>query len=306
MSESLLHHQLKMLYAHEPDATEQVVGGFRIDAVDDRGRLVEIQTGSFAAIAPKLRRLLKKHTVVLVHPVCARRWIVLQNEEGVAGKRRASPLRGRWEELFSELVALPDLMTHPRLRIEVLLTEEEEWRQVRPARRRQKPYLVLERRLSSVQDQVFLESVEDWLRVLPEDLERWFTSRGLAQRLEVSEALARCITYCLREAGLLRACGKVGNRVIHARAGDSLDPDPEQRQQVDLRELKRGDWVAWKKTLRAVYKEQAETRLRLEGQLEQLADLLRAGKPERVGELLEEERRRTEPVSRVRAARKRG
>lgn len=293
MSESLLHQQLKRLYAQDEAATEQVVSGYRIDAVDGQGRLVEIQTASFGAIAPKLRRLLKRHTVVLVHPVCTRRWIVLHDEDGNPGRRRASPLKGRWEEVFAELVALPDLLDHPNLRIEVLLTEEEECRAVRPARRRQKPYTVLERRLVKVLDTVALDGLEEWLRVLPPALERWFTSRGLAQRLDCSEGLARCITYCLREAGRLRACGKLGNRVVYARATDPADPTPAERRRVDLRELKRCDFGAWKRTLRTVYGPAAECHLADAEALEELGHLLHTH-PGRLQTLLEEERRRVD------------
>jgi hypothetical protein len=296
VSESLLHQQLKRLYARDETATERVVGGFRIDAVDEQDRLVEIQTGSFGAIAPKLRRLLKKHTVVLVHPVVARRWILPVDADGVIGKRRASPIRGRWEDVFAELVALPDLLAHARLCVQVLLTEEEELRLVRPARRRQKPYTVIERRLVRVIERVELDTPGHWLRVLPQGLERWFTTRGLAQRLECSEALARCICYCLRENGRLLAVGKLGNRVIHARAGELARPDGEERLALELRELKRGDWAGWKRLLRRSMGDRAEARITAEERLQALGELL-AEDPERLEQLLREEqaRRATRP-----------
>lgn len=289
MSESLLHQQLKRLYAKDDGATEQVVSGFRIDAVDERGRLVEIQTGSFGAIAAKLRRLVRKHTVVLVHPVVAKRWIVLVDEQGVCGKRRASPIRGRWEDVFSELVALPDLLGHARLKVEVLLTEEEELRQARPARRRQKGYTVIERRLVSVLERITLDGPADWLKVLPPALERWFTPRGLAQQLECSEALARCICYCLRESGRLAVAGKLGNRVIHARSEDLLRPGPEERLALELRELRRGDWAGWKRLLRKAHGEAADARIAAEQSLEALGELL-GETPWRLEQLLDQVR----------------
>lgn len=52
--ETSLHRQLKALYCAEASRQEVRVDGFRIDAVD-RGRLIEIQQASLAALRHKVR-----------------------------------------------------------------------------------------------------------------------------------------------------------------------------------------------------------------------------------------------------------
>ncbi len=276
MSESLLHQQLKERYSPSDESREQVLERYRIDAVEQGGRLVEIQTANFGAIAPKLKRLVKKHKVLLVHPVCVRRWI----RKGV-GPLRRSPLKGRWEQVFAELVYMPTLLREPNLELEVLLTEEEELRQeLPPRRRRAKPHKVLERNLREVTGVLRFHQAEDLLLALPESLPRWFTSRGLSQDSGLEEELARQVLYTLRALELVEDCGKLGGHLLYGRPG-TPKPDSEAKRRVELRELRRGDWLRYRRRLEQLYPEDWQQRLGREEAIEQLSDSLREN-----GELL--------------------
>ena len=75
------------------------------------------------------------HDVRVVHPVPLEKWIVrVEADKNVGGDdervlgRRKSPLRGRVEDAFEELVSLRGLLAHPRFSLEILLTREEEVR----------------------------------------------------------------------------------------------------------------------------------------------------------------------------------
>jgi hypothetical protein len=74
MNESSLHRALKRLYAGPDGVMEAVVDGCVVDVWRD-GSVVEIQTGSFAGVRAKLRKLLAKHRVLLVHPIAVTRTI---------------------------------------------------------------------------------------------------------------------------------------------------------------------------------------------------------------------------------------
>src|SRR6185312_1868014 len=66
--ETMLHRQLKALYAGKAARMEERVAGYRIDAV--RGeQLIEIQHGGLAAIRTKIGRLLQEHSVLVVKPL---------------------------------------------------------------------------------------------------------------------------------------------------------------------------------------------------------------------------------------------
>ena len=68
--ETSLHRTLKERYAAGGSGRpEVVVERFRVDAVDETGRLVEVQSGALGPLRGKLRRLLPEHRIRIVKPV---------------------------------------------------------------------------------------------------------------------------------------------------------------------------------------------------------------------------------------------
>ena len=81
--ETSLHRQLKEHYAPDVTQTEVVLGNYRIDAIH-RGRLIEIQHGSLAAIRDKIAALLENHRVTVVKPIVALKHLVKLKKRGGA------------------------------------------------------------------------------------------------------------------------------------------------------------------------------------------------------------------------------
>ncbi len=132
LREKPLHASLKQWYSEPGDRVEVPVESFVIDLV--RGDLlIEIQTRGFASMKRKLRSLLDHgYRVRIVHPIPIENWIVKIDDGGTILDRRRSPKRGVLTDLFSEMVSFPDLLVHPGLEIEVLLTQQEELRRHTP------------------------------------------------------------------------------------------------------------------------------------------------------------------------------
>jgi len=75
--ETSLHRALKQRYGPEVGgSTEVSVRGFRIDAVDGAGTLIEVQSGPLGPLRAKLTRLLPDHRVRVVKPIGIRRRVV--------------------------------------------------------------------------------------------------------------------------------------------------------------------------------------------------------------------------------------
>src|SRR5580704_5961331 len=106
--ETSLHRVLKDRYAAgENDRREVFVDGFRIDAIDERGRLVEVQSGPLGPLCGKLERLLPRHRLRIVKPVVlARRLIRTSPRGGSVVSVRQSPKRGALLDIFEDLVGL--------------------------------------------------------------------------------------------------------------------------------------------------------------------------------------------------------
>jgi hypothetical protein len=218
MREGPLHAAVKAHLVSPGDEVEVQVGRFVIDLLRADGELVEIQTGGFGPLGPKLDALLDEYRLRIVHPVAAECRIVRVDEDGEVVASRRSPKRGSALQLFDKLVAFPALLSHPNLTIEVLLLREDHVRGVRPVTLRGRTRDPGERRLVEVLERVEFHTSEDLLGLLPPLPAGPFSTRELASWLGCGVVLAQRAVYCLRMAGLLEPAGKRGPAPLHRRS----------------------------------------------------------------------------------------
>jgi hypothetical protein len=216
LREGPLHASVKDWCARPGDRAEVRVGRFVIDLVRADGELVEVQTGGFGPLGPKLDALLDEHRMRIVHPVPALRRILRVDEEGELVRARRSPRMPGAIAVFDKLVAFPSLLAHPHLTIEVLLCSEDHVRAPEPVvlrRRKRDPGV---RRLVEVLDSVELCSPGDALALLPAELRAEpFSTRELQRALRCGLVLAQRVAYCLRALELLEPAGMRGRAPLH-------------------------------------------------------------------------------------------
>ncbi len=206
---------MKEWYRQDGDEVEVSVEGFVVDVV--RGELlIEIQSRGFSSMRNKFDRLLDSHSMLLVHPVAAEKWIVKLDNAGRTVSRRRSPKHGVAADVCAELVAFPSLLSHPNFTLEIALVEEEEVRRPDAKRGwRRGGFVIEERRLVDVRETVQLSSPKELLELLPEGLPQPFTTADLADRLMRSRHFAREVAYCLRVSGAVEAVGRERRGVLY-------------------------------------------------------------------------------------------
>jgi len=226
LSEKSLHATLKWRFTGDTDLVEQKVDGYVIDVVKT-DRLVEIQTGNFGGMKKKLAALLPTHEIELVHPIAQEKWIVRQDKNGRFLSRRKSPKRGRWEDIFDEMMRIPHLMLHENLTVTVLLTTQDEiWKDDGKGSWRRKRWSIYDHRLREVVAKRQFSTAADWLTFLPEGLPSPFTNKELGTAVFQKKPnkqqlkLAPKISYTLRHAGLLTVVGKRGNANLYKITND--------------------------------------------------------------------------------------
>ena len=218
LNEKPLHAALKDWYALPGDRREVLVDRYVVDIV--RGDLlIEIQTRNFAAISRKMAGLVERARVRLVLPIPREKWIVKLAGDGQSvSSRRKSPKRGKFEDVFQELVSFPHLLAHPGFSLEVLLTQEDEIRRYDGSQGwRKKGWVVSERRLIDVVGRCVLGCPADASAFLPPDLREPFTTADLAQAIRRPRRLAQRMAYCLRKMEAIVPQGKRGNAVLYVR-----------------------------------------------------------------------------------------
>ena len=96
--ETSLHRQLKYHFAADSNSVEVTVDGFRIDAIDSKGFLVEIQHAGLGSIRNKALKLLENgHRLRIIKPLISCKWIETFDrgdlvQQHKPGKARLGPL----------------------------------------------------------------------------------------------------------------------------------------------------------------------------------------------------------------------
>jgi len=217
LREGPLHAAVKAMLERPGDRLEVPIGRFVIDLVRADGELVEVQTGGFAPLGPKLDALLDEHRFRIVHPVAAERRIVRVDEDGEITSIRRSPRKAGAVDVFDKLVAFPSLLMHPHLTVEVLLLREDHVRGRRAARTGRRTRDPGVRRLVDVVNRVELRGPKDVVTMLPALPLGPFSTRELATVLKCNVLLAQRAAYCLRTIGIIEAAGNRGRTPLHRR-----------------------------------------------------------------------------------------
>jgi hypothetical protein len=193
--------------------------GYVVDVLHG-DRIVEVQTANFSAIARKMRDLVTRHRVRLVHPIPCDLWITkLPRKKNDRQSRRKSPKHLDVIDVFEELVSFPELIAHENFQLDVVLTQQEELRRFERGKRwRRNGWVTVERRLLAVHETVSLHTPADYMALVPTALPARFLTSDLADALGRPRHLAQKVAYCLRNAGLIDKVGSQGNAVIYAKA----------------------------------------------------------------------------------------
>jgi hypothetical protein len=227
LKESSLHADLKTHYSQADDRVEVEIDGYWVDILhhdssDCEDRIVEIQTGNFSALKLKLQDLLKSYRVMVVYPIAQEKYIqrVKQDSSGkeIPLSRRKSPKRGRAEEVFGELVYLPELAVHPHFSLKIALIREIQiWRDDGRGSWRRRGVTILDRRLESILGERFFCGQADYLQFIPDVLSEPFTVKDLASVLNLPTHLAGKMVYSLRKMDTIRFVGKQGNAHLYVK-----------------------------------------------------------------------------------------
>lgn len=218
LREGPLHAALKEWVAIPGDRFEVDVDGFVIDVV--RGHhLIEVQTGGFSPLGPKLDALLDEHPITIVTPLAHRTRITKVSDDGEVLDERWSPKREARLDVFGRLVSFPSLVAHPHLAVRAVGTVQREIRRHHAGKAwRRRGWVIEERHLVEVVDDATIASVDDASALLPGDVPDPFTTADLADAGAIPRRLAQQVAYCLREMGAITEVGRSGNAIVYRRA----------------------------------------------------------------------------------------
>jgi hypothetical protein len=217
--EKTLHAVLKLYF--EPDAAKHEirVAGSVADIVNDEG-IYEIQTRELFRLKSKLEKFLPEHRVTVVYPVSHLKWLCwVDGETGEPTKKRKSPKTGGPWGALRELYNIKAFIKDPNFRLCVMLIDMVEYRNLdgwgddkkRGSSRKERIPLEL-------YDEVYIETAEDYKKLMPSGLAEGFTASDFARAGSMWRKEAQSAVNVLCHAGLISKTGKRGRENLYAMA----------------------------------------------------------------------------------------
>lgn len=193
-------------------------GGYIADIFKD-GEIIEIQTGGFYPLKPKLEFYLNStdYNVTVVHPIAAQKWVTwINTDDGSLGKRSRSPKKGVASDVLPEIFWLSELMKNDRLSFKIMLLGIDEYRLLdgwgNDGKRGSNRY---DRVPTELIDIVSFSASEYAQTLVPQGLGDEFTSSEFSS---LTKLKGRKLSYALKLLCVTNSaerCGKRGNSYLY-------------------------------------------------------------------------------------------
>lgn len=216
LSEKTLHSVLKYYLEPCDDFHEVALGGYVADIMRD-GCITEVQTRGFDRLRAKLAAFLPEHPVTVVLPIAKTRWYyVTDSESGEVSKKRKSPRKGSIYDAFRELYKIKMFLGNENLYFHFLLLDITEYRRtVKKSRRNRKGIELFERIPNCIEEEIFIDGKEDFVKLVPKELAQPFTSRDFAKAIKRTRAEAGTALNVLEYVGAVKRIGKEKNAYLY-------------------------------------------------------------------------------------------
>ncbi len=236
LGEKTLHAVLKRYFEPDTNFHEQKVGSYYADICRDN-RIIEIQTKQFYKLRGKLSAFLPHYTVTVVYPIASTKYLIwVDPETGEMTVPRRSPKQGSFCGIFPELYRIREFLSHPNLRICVVLVDIEEYRLRNGwSADGKKGSCCQERIPTGIQEELVVSSPEEYSLFLPPCLPQIFSSRDFAKAAHVSRGCAQTALNLLFGFSVVERVGKQGNAYLYQSRPipESVGtPEPFQKEDV--------------------------------------------------------------------------
>lgn len=216
--ESSLHRSLKFRYSGDEGSTETSVGEYICDGMTGKGEIIEVQTGSFAPLRDKVKKLAADNKVIIVHPIVVQKHIELYDAGGRLLHRRKSPRKGSAWDLFKALIYAPEFPRVKNLTIELALIDIAEKRvDDGTGSWRRKGRRIADKVMEAWRDSIILKKPGDYSLFIPFKKKEPFTVKEFGEKAGINTDLARKAVYVLAKMGLVEKKGSRGRAPVYER-----------------------------------------------------------------------------------------
>lgn len=218
LSEKTVHAVLKNYFAEDQSCQEIKIGNYYADIAMDH-KIIEIQTRQFNLLKGKLNLFLTLKPVTIVYPIPYIKWLRWINQDtGEISTARKSPKKGTPYMIFPELYKIKDYLLNPNLTLHIVLMDMEEYRFLNGWSKDKKKGSTRSDRIPlELIDELIIENVEDYKKLIPGNLIENFTTKDFKKVTKLSQKNAVTALNVLHYVGAVTRVGKKGNAYLYSR-----------------------------------------------------------------------------------------
>lgn len=211
LQEKTVHAILKDYYSPDPDMQEIPINGYVADIYTGQ-EIIEIQTANFNKMRQKLDSFLAEYPVTIVYPIPHNKWLSWMDEEtGECSPLRKSPKVGNVYHAFYELYKIKQYLRHPNLHLCFPLIDVEEYRLLNGwSKDKKKGSERFDRIPVALEDEICIYRIEDYMQLIPYELEEPFTVAEFAKAVKIKNHEAQTVLHILNYLEIIKRCGKKG------------------------------------------------------------------------------------------------
>lgn len=220
LQEKTVHAVMKLYYEPNEDYHEVPIEGYIADIYTGE-RIIEIQNGNFNRLRGKLQAFLPSYQVTVVLPIPHSKWLIwIDEESGALSKRNKSPVTGSVYSAFPELYKIKSFLTHENLSFAFPLIDMDEYRLLNGwSKDKKRGSHRYDRTPVALYDEIYFERKEDFIQVIPYELEEPFTAKEFAKAAKIRSELAQVALHVLYHMQLVERCGKRGREYLYEVSG---------------------------------------------------------------------------------------
>ncbi len=216
LQEKTLHAILKDYYAPDKDMQEIPIKGYVAD-IYTGSEIIEIQTGNFNKMRAKLERFLPIYPVTIVYPIPQIKYLSWIDEgTGECSKPRKSTVKGSVYRAFYELYKIKQFLPDGNLHLCFPLMEVQEYRLLNGWSQDKKKGSTRYDRIPTVLlDEVRFDQIEDYLQLIPYDLQEPFTVKEFGKEVKERKDVARTVLHILNYLHVVERCENRGREYTY-------------------------------------------------------------------------------------------
>jgi len=159
--------------------------------------------------------------VTVVYPIPNIKWLLwVDKQTGEITKKRKSPRQGRIHDVMFELYKIKHLLDHPNFRLCIVFINMEEYRYLDGwSKDKKKGSTRCDRIPIDIVDEIYISNPAEYIKFVPDELERQFTSKDYQKAAKMSLPTARTALNILHYLNVVRRVGKQGNAYVYERDG---------------------------------------------------------------------------------------